>query len=87
MSRWVPAALGLLVTGCASLWDGQHQEVAVYTDPPGAACTLGRGGVTIAWIAETPGHATIRKSKDDFAIVCRRSGYLDTATTAHSGAY
>ncbi len=65
------------VAGCASNTEGISQRIAVWTDPPGANCSLNRKGVSIARISPTPGEVTVEKTKDDITIICDLEGYQE----------
>lgn len=79
------AALGgpLLLAGCATIFEGTSQSVAIATDPPGADCTIDRKGARVGQVNPTPGSIHLDKSKEDLAVLCRRPGY-QTATVSHS---
>jgi len=73
------AALGTLVSGCASIVEGTTQSVAVTTSPvAGAACVLTSTEGT--YYVTTPGNAIVHKTKNDLAIVCKHDGYQDAKT-------
>ncbi len=65
----------LSTTGCASLFGGTHQEIAVSSTPPQASCSLSRNGAVIATVASTPGTAEIRKGTRDISVACEKPGY------------
>jgi hypothetical protein len=72
--------LGLAVVGlagCASNTEVVSQRIAIWTDPPGANCSLNRQGVSIARISPTPGEITVEKTKDDITIICDLEGYRE----------
>ena len=72
------AALGLAVSGCASIVEGTTQDFAVNTTPKGgASCTLTNSEGT--WHVTTPGTARVHKTKHDLVITCALDGYK----TAH----
>jgi hypothetical protein len=80
------AATGLAVAACASVFDGQAQQIFVSTNPPGAECGLYREfGAKIATIESTPAQALIQKTKNDLFIVCVKSGYQQAMVRDHSG--
>src|SRR4051812_22968900 len=62
-------ALGLALSGCASVIEGTNQVITVNTNPDGATCTLNRmpEGV-IGEIKNTPAGVTIRKTKYDITV-------------------
>ena len=74
------------LTGCASVIEGTSQEILVNTNPAGANCTLEREGNVIARVAQTPGGATIRKTKHDITLRCTKDGYQEATYLNHSGA-
>jgi hypothetical protein len=74
------AALGVALSGCASIMEGQTESIAI-TSPPttGANCTLSnsRG----EWTVTTPGTVAVKKSRHDMAIQCSKPGF-QTATAS-----
>jgi hypothetical protein len=74
------------ISGCATVLSGIDQEIAVTTNPPGAACELIRSGETIASVPATPATALVRKTKDDIKLICKKDGYISTEATLVSGA-
>jgi len=85
MKRLLACIAMLPLCACASIMEGSTQEVLVNTNPAGAACTLAREGQVFAHINPTPGAATIKKSKHDMTIVCKKDGYEDATYLNHSG--
>lgn len=75
----------LSVSGCATIMEGNSQEVMINTSPEGANCALNRKGNTIARVNPTPGAATIQKTKDDLTIVCTKAGYEKATYLNKSG--
>ena len=75
------ASLALLsATGCASIFDGTHQEIAVATTPSQASCSLNRDGAVIATVPSTPGTANIEKGSRDIFVACEKPGYQTART-------
>ena len=66
------------VSSCATIVKGKTQSVTVTTEPPGAICTLIRGGETIAVVNPTPGSISVEKSSDALTVTCKREGYQDS---------
>ena len=82
------AALGMCLSGCATVFEGTSQEITVVTNPPGASCVFERLSpqVTQVGVVEnTPGTANIRKSKYDLMIRCNKPGYQEAQYLNHSG--
>jgi hypothetical protein len=73
------------LSGCASIISGTSQEIKVVTNPPGANCQLVRGGAVIGQVYQTPGSATIQKTKDDITLACHKDGYQEASYVNHSG--
>jgi hypothetical protein len=68
------AALGALLSGCATIVDGSKQSVSVTTTPvQGAACTLKNSQGT--WFITSPGSTTVHKTKTDLSVDCTKDGY------------
>jgi hypothetical protein len=73
------AAVGVALSGCASIVEGTTQSVAVTTPPvDGARCTLTNSEGT--WYLTTPGNATVHKTKNALNVACSKSGYQDAST-------
>ena len=77
------AALGIAVSGCASIIEGTTQSIAV-TSPPtdGAKCVLKSSEGT--YYVTTPGNAMVHKTKNDLDVNCSRIGFKDAHTTIPS---
>lgn len=73
--RTIALAALLALSGCATLFTGLDQRIAVNTTPTGARCVFVREGQQIAAIESTPGVAKVRKSKHDIRITCTKDGY------------
>ncbi|TMJ29817.1 MAG: hypothetical protein E6G95_05995 [Alphaproteobacteria bacterium] len=84
-SRAIIVACSILLSGCASIFEGTTQQISVNTTPAGARCTFWKNGGLIADIPSTPGAVTIRKSKDDLFIVCDKPGYVSASFVNRSG--
>ena len=78
------AATGL--SACSSVIEGTSQEILVNTNPSGANCEFVREGNTIARVTQTPGGATIKKTKHDITLKCSKDGYQEATYLNHSGA-
>jgi hypothetical protein len=77
--------LSIALSGCASVFEGLHQEIKVATTPPGAQCDFFRQNEKIAEVSNTPGSATVRKLKYDIMIKCHKQGYEEADYLNHSG--
>lgn len=75
----------LLASGCASILSGTSQTVTINTNPPGARCELVREGRIIGTVEKTPGAVTLKKTKHDIDISCKKAGYIETKEFAKSG--
>lgn len=71
----------LFVSACASIAQGESQDIRVKTVPDGAKCTIVREGETIAVIAPTPGEAEIERNAHDIDILCTKDGYREAKLT------
>lgn len=68
------AALGVAVSGCATIVDGTHQSVSVNTTPvQDSQCTLTNSQGT--WYLKSPGSVEVHKTKTDLHIICSHDGY------------
>ena len=71
--------------GCATIIEGRSESIAVSSSPSGAHCDLERNGKRIAVVEQTPGSATVRKTKDDILLTCNLAGYRPASQYLHSG--
>jgi hypothetical protein len=76
-----PLLLALSLPACATVTTGTTATISVVTDPPGAACTLTRGGDVVGIVNPTPGSVTVSKSVRAIDVRCNRSGHSE-ATAA-----
>jgi hypothetical protein len=74
------------LAGCASVIEGTSQEILVNTNPAGANCEFVREGNVIARVTQTPGGATIKKTKHDITLKCAKEGFQEATYLNHSGA-
>ncbi len=70
--RIMTAVSVLALGGCATLVMGGGQKVSVITDPPGAACQFNQNGVSVGFVAATPGSIRLDKSKDNILVTCTK---------------
>jgi hypothetical protein len=74
------------LSGCVSVFEGTSQDIAVVTNPTGARCAFMReDGMNMGSVESTPGRMTVRKSKYDLTITCKKEGYQDAAYVNNSG--
>jgi len=74
------------LSGCVSVFEGTSQEISVVTNPTGAHCAFKRDdGKDMGSVEATPAKLTVRKSKYDLTITCKKEGYQDAAYVNHSG--
>jgi len=77
------AALGVTLSGCASIVEGTTQSIAVSSAPAdGATCVLTSSEGT--YYVTTPGNTTVHKTKNDLVVVCTRQGFKDAHTVIPS---
>lgn len=74
------------MSGCSSVIEGTSQQILVNTNPPGANCVFEREGQVIARVDQTPGGATIKKTKHDITVKCDKTGFQQATYLNHSGA-
>jgi len=79
MKKFVLLSAVMALSACSSIIEGTSQELVINTVPEGANCTLTREGQIIGRVSETPGGITIKKSKHDITVECKKNGYK-TAT-------
>src|SRR5215472_6591915 len=77
------AALGVAVSGCATIVDGTKQSVSVSTTPvQGADCTLTNSEGT--WYLTSPGSVEVHKTKNDMTVTCKKDGFQPGSQVAVS---
>ena len=77
------AAMGIALSGCATIVDGSGQSVSVSTTPvQGAACTLTNSEGT--WYVTSPGSVQVHKTKNDLTVTCTKDGYQPGSQVAVS---
>lgn len=81
----VIAALGVFLSGCATIIEGTSQDIAVSSSPSGARCEIKDKDMRVATIDSTPQSVTVRKSKDDLLLNCTLAGYQPASQFLHSG--
>jgi hypothetical protein len=77
------AALGVALSGCATVIDGSSQKIAISTPQVrGARCVLStsRGRIAVT----TPGVVKVSRSKKDIPVRCTKDGYLPATGTIPS---
>lgn len=77
------AAVGVAMSGCASVIKGSHQTIAISTPPTtGANCVLtSKEG---NWPVTSPGQVTVEKSKEDIQVRCEKPGWQPAVATIPS---
>lgn len=73
-----------LCAGCATVTQGASQNLAIITDPPGAACVLSRDGKVAGVVNPTPGSVYLEKRSAEIMVVCSKTGFVDASTTVKS---
>jgi len=74
------------LSGCVSVFEGTSQDISVVTNPSGAHCGFKRDdGRDMGNVENTPAKLTVRKSKYDLTITCKKAGYQDAVYMNHSG--
>ncbi len=73
-----------VLSSCASIFDGDSQEIEIATTPLGAQCQLIRDGETIGQLT-TPNTITVETLKHDIFIECRKKGYQKATFVNKSG--
>ncbi|MDZ4739470.1 MAG: hypothetical protein SGJ03_06150 [Alphaproteobacteria bacterium] len=77
------AALGIALSGCATITRGTTQSVAISTPPvTGAICDLTSSQGS--WQILTPGAITLEKSSQDLQCRCHKEGYQDAVAVIPS---
>lgn len=83
--RWLPLAVVLMLSGCATIKEGAKQTITIDTpDAPGADCAVNTAkGKPVATVI-TPGDVRLRSRKSALTVVCRRDGFQETSQTVKS---
>ena len=55
--------------------------MTIRTEPPGATCTVTRGGTTLGMVDPTPGTLIVDHSDKDLTVTCRKPGWRETVGT------
>lgn len=77
------AALGVALSGCATVIKGSSQSIAISTPPViGASCVLSSKEGN--WTVTSPGVVKVEKSKEDIQARCTKPGYQDGIATIPS---
>lgn len=80
-------ALGIAVSGCATIIEGTTENISVKTVPAdGAQCTLKNSEGT--WYVTTPGSVAVHKTKNDLTVDCTKEGFepAHEVAASHFGA-
>jgi uncharacterized protein YceK len=67
---------GVLLSGCATVINGQSQKISVSTPPTtDATCTLtnSRG----SWQVTSPGTVEVLRSQSNLEAICKKDGWID----------
>lgn len=67
------------LSGCASIVSGTTQSISVNTNPPGASCQVNQGIRPVGSVSMTPGGFTVKKTRDDLQLICKKEGYQDSS--------
>jgi len=73
------------LTACAGSASDRSHKVTIFTEPPGASCTLERDGVRSQLIGGTPMYFLATRDGADIEVECKLAGHETTAKTLHSG--
>ena len=74
-------AVSCTFSGCFAGNQPGVQGLAVATTPPGANCTVARGGATLGRIAVTPGSLAIPQGASPLAVTCAKPDHKDATVT------
>lgn len=77
MKKFILLTAVACLSACSSIVEGTSQELVINTTPEGANCALEREGQVIGRVTETPGGITVKKTKHDITVVCKKKGYED----------
>lgn len=69
------SGFAVLMTGCASIVNGQNQPISVSTGQvKGATCAL-QNNKGKWYVPNTPGSVTVQRSYQDLHVACEKKGY------------
>jgi hypothetical protein len=80
MRCWIPLAVfaaAVPLTGCATILEGDTQEIAMHVTPEDAQCLGWRHEQMVGIYKPLFQEMTVSKSKDDLLITCKAYGYQD----------
>lgn len=81
----VALAALLMLSGCATVFEGTSQDISVVTNPTGASCVVERQGSVIARVEATPQTISVPKRKYDLLFRCNKPGFQEATYLNHSG--
>lgn len=71
-------ASAVLLSGCATITQGNKQSILFDSQPSGATCSISRSGDGFLYKDfKTPATLEVEKDKDDITIRCEKDGYKD----------
>jgi hypothetical protein len=73
--RVAPLLLLPLLVACGD-GSGFRQDIAITSDPAGAACQISQNNAVVARIPATPGIASVPRSSNPIAIACEAPSHL-----------
>jgi hypothetical protein len=79
LSRYVMPIVISCLSGCASIVGGTTQTISVNTNPPAATCQVNQGIRPVGSVSSTPGGFTVKKTRDDLQLICKKEGYQDSS--------
>src|SRR5690348_167177 len=78
------AAIGILLSGCATVVSGTSEDITVNTPPiTGALCALSNPYGTTRVVS--PGIARVERSRHPLNVRCSKPGFLEGKTVVESG--
>lgn len=84
MKKIIAGAAIILLTGCASIVDGQNQSLSVQTTPvAGAQCKL-TNSKGQWFVNPTPGSVTVHRAYGDMTVDCHEGNYAGVSTVKSS---
>ena len=82
--RILMIALSLVLSGCASIVDGQNQSLSVQTSPvAGAECKL-TNSKGEWFVNSTPGSVTVHRAYEALIVDCHKGSYAGLLTVQSS---
>ena len=72
-------AVAVVLSGCASMFHGPYEKIAISSSPEKSLCKIYRDGHGYVKAVATPGETYIMRDPEPITIVCSKAGYQTTS--------